>query len=219
MIHFRVGLDFDGTLNNSFRRHIAVLRTAMMEHDQTGSRNFFESYLDSKRNGSSTLAFLTQRNIPHARIISKKWMARIEDDAFLTLDTSYECVHDAVVTLTSVAKLFLVTARRRTEAVLAQIEAMGLSSHFQNVYVVLPGNEAANQKTRVTCHHQLTHIIGDTEVDLAWAQALRAEFLPLNWGFRSESWWRQKGWTSFPTITRAADQVLSQTRPKYVQRK
>jgi len=209
MTVYKIGLDFDGTLNNSLPRHAEVLSSVLRELNLSLSGEILDAYLEHKRDGMSTLEYLRHYNVPNADFISRRWREKIEDNDFIALDSLYEGTLVLLERLSKIADLYVVTARKREEAVLDQIQSMGVSQYIQTVSIVPPGSKASRQKAKATQKLGLTHIIGDSEVDLEWAEALHVDFFPLCCGARSDSWWQRNGWDSFPILGDVVDQIYS----------
>ncbi len=207
MIKFNIGVDLDGTILNSWRRHIVALESVCPRIKSEVS-SFEEKFIDFKSNGGSTLEFLEECRIPSPDFYNIHWIQIIENDELLQGDRLYPQALSFLKYITKHSVLFLATARKRKEAVLSQVDELGLSQFFKQVFVVKPGPIAGRLKADNFNDVNLDFIIGDTESDLDWSQHCDTKFLAVDWGFRNTNYWNRKGIPNFSSFDKISKSIL-----------
>lgn len=197
-----IGLDFDGTLLDSTLRHQIVLfyivnRFFHGAHDVKFSD--FDDFVCFKSIGRTTKDYLITKNIHPAEQIAALWVRHIECEEYLAFDSLY---HDALMFVKenhNKNNLFLVTSRNNCIGTLAQIKHLNLSAYFKEVLIIDPGSNVS--KFEKTSNLDLDIIVGDTEVDFAWATGCGSLFFALNRGFRNKLFWNNLDVESYSTLT------------------
>ena len=205
----RIIFDFDGTLLDSSRRHVAVLQECLDAHHIR--YDSLDDYLAFKADGKPTLQYLTERfgmENAAAKDIASAWVGRIEERAVLVTDKLYD---DALPALNACKNaghtLYLLSARKSEANLRDQVTALGISSYFQEVFCVSP-KDAADHKTAIAKKIQAEVIVGDTEVDWSAAEQLGIAYSILNRGFRSKYYWDKRGVTSFDDLLTAIEIII-----------
>lgn len=189
-----IGFDLDGTLLNSKFRHQKVLYDILKNEIYDIKFSDLDDFVLYKSEGNNTKSYLKYKYLDHINIdeISKKWIENIEKKQYLELDILYKHTINLLKTLSKPYDLHLVTARKNKEGVKHQIYKHDIVKYFKKIYVVSNKGYVALNKYNQTKNICIELIIGDTEVDLKWAEYLDTKFLPVNYGFRSEKWWNSR---------------------------
>ncbi|MFN3076305.1 MAG: HAD family hydrolase [Alphaproteobacteria bacterium] len=251
----RIGLDLDGTVLDSRRRHVVAVVRAAGEEGVSLSEAMAERYFALKCDGATGLEALRRLEVASAEGICRRWLERIETREMLALDHPYPGVAEVLATAHGAGMRFvLVTARRDAAAVREQLVQHDLARFFDDIRVIDPFQDlipadtrfdssagiepplrrqpsgrtpapgegrqkdtrrsfqgppgmAGGGKARACADLVLSAVIGDTEVDLAWAQGMGVPFLGVGWGFRSPEFWAGRGVTVFPGLREAIDEV------------
>lgn len=188
--------DVDGTLLDSSARHEQLLRDLIREEGLTWPQQA-PDYLAYKADGHSTFAWLRKAGFGEeiARHLAESWRQRIEWPGYLQTDKPYP---DAAVFLQAVkclpAVVVLLSARQDAAALQSTLEQCGLLPLVQELAVVSPQGAAQRKAAFLRGRAQPGDImVGDTEADLAAAQAAGLPCLLLDRGFRSRRYWQEQG--------------------------
>jgi|GEM_PF-1675339 len=206
-----IGLDFDGTILDSRRRHVVALRLAAEQLAEPLSEGVAEAYLHLKCSGASGVDALRKLGVSAAESLAQRWTKLIESDEMLSLDRLYPNVLKSLERHRALGYAFvLVTGRQRAEAARRQVAHFGLSRHLCETIVVDPLSRSET-KAMVTQDHGLEGVVGDTEVDLQWALDLNIAFHATSFGFRDEAFWSNRGVKCYGDITSLFDSVRAAT--------
>lgn len=204
--------DLDGTLLNSTARHMEVLRRVCRELGFTLSEEQLAGYLPVKREGLSTRRYLTEYcgfSQESAEICSKQWVKWIESPEALAEDVLYPDVLELLQKIGEcpVFSSVLITARSEKELLMKQLQCLGILDAFAGVHCVSP-SDAAQGKAKAACgYSEMVLWVGDTEVDWSAAQSLEVPFYPLDRGFRSSGFWKQKGLESASDLSQICSKL------------
>lgn len=204
----RIGLDLDGTLLDSRARHLAALRQSACAVGVALAEEDILTYWLLKTDGSNGLTALRRLGIPEASKIHQEWVSIIESDHLLALDRIYEDTLQALQRAWALSATFLlVTSRQNPRAAHRQVTDLGLGKYLKEIIVV----DAAKRMTKATVSRDLglEAVIGDTEVDLEWAQDLGVPFYASCFGFRSRQFWDNRGVTSYDCLSVIFQQLKS----------
>lgn len=192
-------LDLDGTLLNSKKRHISLLKNLLSDR---GLNISVENFVDYKSAGLNTKSYLEHIGLPveEAASISKDWVFHIEDDEYLALDTWYE---DAASFLKLLKRegyvTVIVTARKRDDKVKSFV-SNGLNL-IDDIIVVKNGAEKESEiRKKYSIDSGKDILVGDTEIDYECAIKLDVYSFMLNRGFRSKKFWDDKKITSYSDL-------------------
>lgn len=187
--------DIDGTLVDSFERHIMVLKDALhrcnIETVIDG-----QEYINYKCEGNSNKSYL--RNVLHMNDrdieeVCKIWELNIEREEYTILDSLYSDAKYVLERISGKADIYYLSARNNSKALLNELECLGIIEYPKDIIIVKPQNASA-EKTEVLCKliDSCSHpvwMIGDTEVDYMAAQKSGCEVYILHRGFRSAVFW------------------------------
>jgi phosphoglycolate phosphatase-like HAD superfamily hydrolase len=129
----------------------------------------------------------------------QSWIELVERPQYLALDTVYPGALDVLSSwAASGARLRLVTLRRDSAAVHAQLERLGLLRFFERVFVCDParggeGKAAAAMRDATAADARQSVWVGDTEVDAIAAATVGSQLFLVTCGIRSEAYLRSLG--------------------------
>jgi phosphoglycolate phosphatase-like HAD superfamily hydrolase len=210
-----IGLDLDGTLLDSQARHEAALLRAARELGLDLSSDFARMYYHEKRRGISGKQVLLSHGISKATELSERWLDIIEMKEFLQLDVVFPGILQRLQEMASAGFRFCVaTARRYEDRVMAQVQNLGLVPLIDR-FVVAPLDETGRPiatKPQLTRHLGLESIIGDSEVDEAWAKQLGIPFLAVACGIRAPEFWAGRGIEPFALSLSALGSLFANFR-------
>ena len=180
-----VAFDLDGTLLDSRKRHEAALKSVLGE---LGASVKTSDFVEFKRGGKNTFEFLlacgVERNL--AQKAHEMWVERIENDEFLHLDELYANALERLGRESLQWDLILITARKRKNALLAQLKRLGVWDFFREVFVVSPLENVAQQKARILAEQNAALMVGDSETDAKAAKLAGVKFEFSEGGFRNK---------------------------------
>ena len=176
--------DLDGTLITCRERHCSLMEQ-LLSTDIAVDRN---SFWASKREGFSTLKSLVQCGVEEKRasVLAKKWADEIEYSKWQRLDKLIV----KVSLLKEIGDAVIITARKDSPRLFESLEILGLTSCFQSIYVVEPGN-AINEKAEALRDCSADFFVGDTEIDFHAAVESTTRFFAVETGMRSGSYLRR----------------------------
>lgn len=195
--------DLDGTLLDSRKRHVILLQDILKEKNIIISDYVLDKYLDYKSNGFSTKKFLINECnlLPLvAEECSNLWAMKIEDPLYLCNDILYGDTLEVLFNLSSKYILVLLTARNSESNLRKQIYDLNIANYFQEVICVSPFKAREEKQNALSSLENVYMIIGDTEIDYYASLRVGTIFCALNRGFRSKSYWNNKGIQSFSSL-------------------
>jgi phosphoglycolate phosphatase-like HAD superfamily hydrolase len=200
-----IGLDLDGTLLDSRLRHVAAIQQAAEDVEVPMSESKAWAYFQLKCEGRSGIEALQNLGIPLAAMIIRRWIEIIETEEMLAFDQLYPDTMDALKSSRARGNMFvLATGRQNAYAARKQIARLGLEIFFSEIVVIDP-LDRSRTKAVATRHHDFDAIVGDTEVDLEWANELKKSFYASSYGFRAQSYWRSRQVTGHITLSEIFD--------------
>jgi phosphoglycolate phosphatase len=130
----------------------------------------FDEYWAYKFAGKSNLNILEEK-LGSSRADQKQfhesWMAMIEREDFLALDTTFPGVHQLLASLQARAELYLCTARQHRPRAIAQLESLELFEFFVKVLVTEQTMEKSDLiRSEVGLLSRNDWIVGDTGKDV-----------------------------------------------------
>jgi len=181
-------IDLDGTLLDSSRRHIVLLREILKS--QKIKLNI-KDYLSYKRTGRSTKDYLVSKglNINTTNEICKKWVKNIENIKLLKLDKLYKDSKEFLEKYYRKYNLILITGRSNKKNTKAQISELNINKFFKKIEIIKPTKDISEKKTKLTQKYKCFAIIGDTETEKNVSDNLKIKFYPISRGFRSKEYW------------------------------
>src|SRR5574344_686265 len=180
-----IAFDLDGTILNTFDRHIKVMEMALKDFDialdLTDYRNF-------KREGNNNIKYLLYKGIKKslAEEIQKSWIENIEKNQYLKLDYLYPNVVEQLKELSRNNDLILITARSDKEALKQQIRELCIEDFFTEIFVVSPSKNTIEEKSEILKKSNVNYMVGDTEVDKSACELAGIDFKFMDYGFRND---------------------------------
>lgn len=181
-----VAFDLDGTLLDSRNRHIAVMNEILSRKKIAIP---LEDLIDFKSNGNNNIDYLISKGLSatESATIQKEWIANIEKEDYLKLDTLYP---DAKTILEQEGQhndLVLITARSNKENLLQQLKELGLSDVFVKIAVV-SGDNISQKKAQEIRKCNAIRFYGDTYSDKKAADEAGVKFVYHENGFHSKKY-------------------------------
>lgn len=156
------------------------------------------TYWRRRRRGASTIDVVAASAPEHLERFRDFWLHAIEEPRHLQTDRVYRHALQAMEELTDAGhRLVLVTLRKKREALLTQIELLGIGRWFD--LIMSPQEEADNGKMTLigrTRHAPGDVMVGDSEVDITSANALGMWSVAVSAGVRTASYLSRFG----PTV-------------------
>jgi phosphoglycolate phosphatase len=187
--------DLDGTLLTSRERHVAVAREALRAGGEKEATFDGDGFWAAKRAGATTRQALESVGVgaQAAAEAAAVWLDRIEDDEALALDELQPGATEALAASRAAGfPPFVLTARRRTDAVRRQVDRLGLAEALEDLVVVRP-DRARGEKARVLEARRPVAFVGDTESDAAAAADAGVPFAAVGTGQRDAAFLRAHG--------------------------
>lgn len=198
--------DLDGTLIDSSSRHALLMRKVLNKFNINVPNNFdndFLSYKADRHSGKLYLEEILKLDETQAAEINKEWIQHIEDEEWLETDKLYP---DSIPTLNVLSRQQIVylSSRNREQAALEEVKRLGICSFANSIYIVNPFN--GNNKIDVLRKLAKTYqdkiiMIGDTENDYFIDDRQEIQSFVLNRGFRSKSYWDNRGIQSYDSLS------------------
>ena len=151
---------------------------------------------------------LIRHHIENADEICALWTEIIEDQVFLTMDSPYPLVKEQMRKMLHAGFVFhVVTARQYEDRAIQQIKQLGLSPLISGLFVTRhgPQGKPLSPKHQLTAGLGLSAIVGDTEMDMQWAEQLGIAFLPISCGARCQEFWLERGVRPYATAISALE--------------
>lgn len=181
-----VALDLDGTLLDCRPRQVRLAA-------QLAGPGFDgDAFWAAKRHGATTAAALESLGVEPGRAaaIAREWAAVIEDDGWLAVDPLLPGACPALAALAAAGRpAMILTARRRADAVRAQVVGLGLRVPVE----VVDPRDAVARKAAVLRERGAAAFVGDTESDARAAADAGVPFLAVGTGQRHPQWLRERG--------------------------
>lgn len=200
--------DLDGTLIDSSRRHIELLKRIIYKNNiDVSYYGFLDRYLEYKAKGHNTVSFLEKYfdlSNEQAGIITEEWIKHIEDEELLSDDVLYPDTIDVLERITGDNIIFFVSSRRNKEHAVKECKRFEIDRYAKKIFITDPEKGI---KSKVDIFNYILReygneliVVGDTEVDYLAADSLNLKYYILNRGFRNKYFWDQKGVVSFPDL-------------------
>ena len=176
--------DLDGTLIDSRLRLYRLFQQLV-----PSSKLTFESYWALKRDKVSNEAILANDlgfdAVAIKRFVSD-WMERIESPELLVFDTNFPSMHETLERLSSLARLHVCTARQHRQAVIDQMDRLGLLTHLKSIMVTEKRKSKEDLIAAVPELGPQDWIIGDTGKDIQVGQVMGINTCAVLSGFLNE---------------------------------
>lgn len=177
--------DFDGTIVDASERMYKLFCTIAPGFNYTK-----EVYWKKKREGISHKAIFDRYARSDFEKFETEWMEKIETLEYLQYDVLYPGIMECVKGLVEFNTLFLLTARQYKRQLLLEIDRLGLSGIFSNVFVT---------ERKTTKEHMLKEIIdlnavnekkiiyiSDMGKDILLGKKLGIKTIAVTYGFMNE---------------------------------
>lgn len=186
-----LAFDLDGTLIACRDRQVAVAAALARE---AGVGNFRpDRFWALKRRGRTTREALEDLGTAQAESLAGRWVDMVEADRWLRLDGLVPGAVRCLEALRAAGhEAVLVTARRRADAVRAQVDALGLGRLLADIRVV-PPTTAVAAKASALADSGAGGYVGDAETDAAAADAAGVPFAAVGYGQRDPDYLRARG--------------------------
>lgn len=186
-------VDLDGPLLNGKERHYYCYQSILRRHGYEPIG--IDEYWRLKRAGANRRVLLNRSGADGIySLYMREWLELIESPAALSLDLIQDGATECLVNWrVSGMRIALVTMRRHENAVIEQLNRLGLISLLDEVIVCGRGDKKSDAVARADSIEATwgeTLWIGDTEVDYEAALALGCEIVLVENGLRSRSYLR-----------------------------
>lgn len=180
-----IAFDFDGTLLDSRKRHIIVMRDILKNHNIDIN---VDDLVEFKSNGKNNIDYLVSKGIDAntASDIQKQWVENIEKDEYLENDILYNDAIDLLNKYSADNDLILLTARANIDGLNNQIDKFDLRKYFKNIFIVEPGKKASDLKADILKSQHAILMIGDTNSDARASLLAGTDFLFHENGFHNK---------------------------------
>ena len=177
----RLFLDFDGTLIDVSRR----LYILFNELASDSSFTYGEYWRIKRRRITQAEMLRFYFNYDEQRILKFKsqWMAEIENQERLKLDTPFLGVSSFLEKRSELQEIYLITARQHKLYVEKQLEQFGWRDLFKNIFVTEQIETKASIIRANFCLHDSDILIGDTGEDVTAAKTLGIRAFAVSSGF------------------------------------
>lgn len=198
--------DIDGTLVDSTRRHIMVLKDALNNNNLNYDDKLIENFVSYKSDGKNTMSFLVEIlkiDSDTSNKIFEFWKRNIENSKYIINDILYFDTIDVLESLYKKNNIVFLSARQNQELLEEELSKLGILKYCDDLIVVNPSN-AINEKMlaikNVMHDNDDIIMVGDTEVDNSAAISLNVGKYILNRGFRSKLYWDNQGIKSYNNL-------------------
>lgn len=177
--------DFDGTLMDPRKR----LYTLFMELVPEAAFSYDE-YWGIKRAKENQQKLLSNRfgySADKITAFKKQWMARVEDDDLLALDTPYDGASALLKKLSKSNSLHIVTGRQSPEKVKAQIEKSGWLPFIDNLLVTRQIDSKIDLIKTNVAYGGGDIFVGDTGEDILTGKELGMKTIAVTSGFLNQA--------------------------------
>lgn len=205
MTNSLIAVDLDGTLITCQNRQLEVLR--YVRPDLNSGR--LDHVWQLKRQGQNTASALRSIGLSghHADEAARRWRTHIEDPYWLSLDSVFASVGDALRQSANAGwKMVVITARRNYHSLVQQFAQLGIGRWVEDLIVADPA-DSIQSKAVALSKLQPYRMIGDTESDGEASRKSGTAFIAVETGQRSAAFLASRG---FPDCRRSfADAVES----------
>lgn len=177
--------DFDGTINNSFKRHYRLHQKICSDFG-IKSKLKLSSFIKKKRLGLKNInLFLSTPKLKKKYI--KEWLKYIESKEFLINDKLFPNIKKILTKLKKNNKLFLNTYRQSRKNFIWQVQNYGIDKYFDKIYFI--SNKKYKSKKEYFKKKKFKNIIivGDTLNDLNILDNKKATYFSVLTGYSERS--------------------------------
>ena len=177
--------DFDGTINNSFKRHYK-LHQKICSDIGIKSKLKLSSFIKKKRLGLKNInLFLSTPKLKKKYI--KEWLKYIESKEYLINDKLLPNIKKILTRLKKNNKLFLNTYRQSRKNFIWQVQNYGIDKYFDKIYFISNKKYKSKKKYFKKKKFKNIIIIGDTLNDLNILDNKKATYFSVLTGYSERS--------------------------------
>jgi phosphoglycolate phosphatase len=183
-LDMNIFFDLDGTLLDSKPRLYNLFQKLVPESDLT-----FDAYWALKKNKVSHKELLITNfgySDESLKFFQYQWMEKIEKQEWLDYDKPFEGVIEFLTELKAYHNIYLVTARQFREVALTQLQNLGFSGVFNEVFVTSQKLEKHDLVKDAVKTSYLDWFVGDTGKDVQTGKILGMKTVAVLSGFLSE---------------------------------
>jgi phosphoglycolate phosphatase-like HAD superfamily hydrolase len=172
--------DLDGTLIDIKKRHIAIYHAVARRMNLPLIPD--EEYWQRKRNKQFPWDDVSENTL---KIFRRNFKEESELPSYLSLDTLLPHIKDLLHAAKQQYTLLLLTKRNNREHLINQLDALQISSLFDDI--LTPGQETKQAAVLRHGFGKQDSIVGDTEEDIITAKALNLSSIAVTWGLRTKA--------------------------------
>lgn len=178
--------DLDGTLLDDSGRHYQCYCDIVKKFG--GICVSKEHYWELKRNMVKRTVLLEETDFQgEYEDFAKSWIEWIEQDSYLEYEVAKHKLMECLAELKMQSNhLLLVTMRQNKDALMRQLDRMGITSYFERICSVSPLKEKTKSEVVGPIESNKILVIGDSEADEALAQEKNAQFIGMTDGLREK---------------------------------
>ena len=177
--------DFDGTINNSFKRHYK-LHQKICSDIGIKSKLKLSSFIKKKRLGLKNInLFLSTPKLKKKYI--KEWLKYIESKEYLINDKLLPNIKKILTRLKKNNKLFLNTYRQSRKNFIWQVQNYGIDKYFDKIYFISNKKYKSKKKYFKKKKFKNIIIVGDTLNDLNILDNKKATYFSVLTGYSERS--------------------------------
>lgn len=175
--------DLDGTLVDASDRLYRLFQDLVPMSNLTKIE-----YWNVKRRGARHRDIL-QSSFPEIDItdFGNRWMSLIETEAYLDLDRAYDSVFEVIAELKKGNRIVLLTARQSKPALLQELEKLGMTECFDDIYITEGNRSKEKQLSKIisSCSSDLCNVffISDAIEDIRLGNRLGVKTVGATYGF------------------------------------
>ncbi len=180
-----IAFDLDGTILNSFDRHIIVLKKAFNVYKINLN---IDDYIEFKRKGYSNIQYLKYKGLNDDIInkIQSYWIKNIEKEEYLINDFIYPGAENILKTLSKKYSLILITGRNNKKNCNRQLKKLKLDKYFSKIFIVNTNQFSSQLKADILIKENCIEMWGDTETEIDSCKIAGIKYKALYWGFRNK---------------------------------
>lgn len=169
-----IAFDLDGTILDSRNRHQIVLDDILKKHNILLDTS---DLIEFKSNNKNNVEYLLSKGIKEedAKTIQNEWIKHIEDEKYLDGDKLYSDA-DELLNKYKAYELVLITARSNESGARKQIERLGLSDKFKEIFIIPTGKDVPDKKADILQKEKAVLMVGDTLSDLTASKIANINF-------------------------------------------
>lgn len=187
----KIFFDLDGTLIDVSKRHYKVYSEIVTEF---GGRPLHKDrYWSLKRAKTGWPELLAQSGLKTdtQHDFLEAFIARIEDPAYLELDTLLPETEETLRAASRSHTCYLVSLRRNKQNLLDEVQRLGIGTYFAEILSAHSESDGSDKKTELMKHklepNETALVVGDTEADIKAGKTLGLTTVAVLSGIRSDA--------------------------------